>query len=75
MKGVHQVDLSWTGATTSTVDVYRDGAKIAQPPNNTTTKSGTYRDNTNRKGSATYQYKVCNASSITVCSAVVTVVF
>ena len=75
VKGVQQVDLSWTGATTSTVDVYRGGVVIASPPNNTTTKSGTYRDNLNRKGSATYQYKVCEASSTTVCSAIATVVF
>jgi PKD repeat protein len=75
LKGVQQVDLSWTGATTSTVDVYRGSAIIAQPPNNTTTTSGTYRDNLNRKGSATYQYKVCEANSTTVCSAIATVVF
>jgi PKD repeat protein len=74
-KGVHKVALSWTGATTSTVDLYRDGAVIARPPNNTTTKSGSYTDNLNRKGSATYKYKVCAANSTTVCSAVVTVVF
>jgi len=48
---------------------------IARPPNNTTTKSGSYTDNLNRKGSATYKYKVCAANSTTVCSAVVTVVF
>jgi len=57
------------------VDVYRGGVVIARPPNNTTTKSGTYHDNLNRKGGATYQYKVCQANSTTVCSAVVTVVF
>jgi PKD repeat protein len=75
VKGVQQVDLSWTGATTSTVDLYRNGAVIASPANNTTTKSGTYHDNLNRKGSATYQYKVCQAGSTTVCSAVATVAF
>ena len=75
VKGVQQVDLSWTGATTSTVDVYRGGVVIASPPNNTTTKSGTYHDNLNRKGAATYQYKVCQANSTTVCSAIATVAF
>ncbi len=75
VKGVQQADLSWSGATTATVDVYRNGAVIATAPNNTTTKSGTYRDTLNRKGSATYQYKVCEANSTTVCSAIATVVF
>ena len=48
VKGVHIVNLSWNGATTSTVDLYRDGTIIFRPMNNTTTKSGTYQDNTNR---------------------------
>jgi PKD repeat protein len=75
VKGVQQVDLSWTGATTSTVDLYRGGVIIANPLNSTTTQSGSYHDNLNRKGSATYQYKVCEANSTTVCSAIATVVF
>jgi len=75
---VQQVDLSWSGsgATTSTVDVYRNGAVIARPANNTTTLSGSYHDDLNRKGGGvTYQYKVCQANSTTVCSAIATVAF
>ena len=74
-KGIQRADLAWSGASTSTVDVYRNDAVVARPPSNTTTKSGAYTDNINRKGSGTYRYKVCDAASTTVCSGEVTVIF
>jgi hypothetical protein len=61
------VKLNWTGASTASVDVYRDGAKIATTPND-----GQYMTAITAPG--TYQYRVCNAGSTTFCSADVTVV-
>ncbi|MBD3586966.1 S8 family serine peptidase [Salinimonas sp. HHU 13199] len=68
-KGTQLVDLAWGDATTSNVDVYRNGAVIT-----TTANDGAYTDTINTKGGGTYQYQVCEASS-TVCSATVTVTF
>jgi hypothetical protein len=61
-----RVDLTWSGATTSTVDIYRDGAKIV-----TTANDGTHSDPVT---SGTYQYRVCELGSTTTCSAQVTAV-
>jgi photosystem II stability/assembly factor-like uncharacterized protein len=70
VRGVHTVDLSWTGATSSDVDIYRDGVLRATVPN-----TGSYTDNTgNRGGNAHYIYKVCEAGTQT-CSNEVTVRF
>lgn len=59
--------LSWSGATTSTVDIYRNTVRLL-----TTANDGQYNDARLPKGSFTY--KVCNAST-TICSPDVTVVF
>jgi hypothetical protein len=67
--GVNTVDLSWTGATSANVDVYRNGAMVA-----TTANDGFYTDSTGNKGRATYIYKVCEAGTQT-CSNEVTVRF
>ncbi len=69
VKGKHQVDLSWSGASGTNVDIRRDGNVIA-----TTANDGFYNDNIGAKGGATYQYEVCNAGTST-CSATETVVF
>jgi M6 family metalloprotease-like protein len=62
-KGKHVIDLSWSGATSTNVDIFRDGSKIATAPNN-----GAYSDATgNRTRGATYTHKVCEAGT-TVCS-------
>lgn len=61
------VKLNWTGATTASIDVYRDGAKIATTPND-----GQFITGITAPG--TYLYRVCNAGSTTYCSADVTVV-
>jgi hypothetical protein len=55
-----RVDLTWSGATTATVDIYRNGAKIV-----TTANNGAYSDVVT---SGTYQYSVCNLGSTTGCS-------
>jgi PKD repeat protein len=69
VKGVHHVDLSWDGATTTNVDIYRNGSEIA-----TTTNDGAYTDDTGNRGGATYTYQVCEAGTGT-CSNAVTVEF
>ena len=69
VKGLQQVDLSWSGATTA-VDIKRSGNVIATA----TPNDGSYNDNIGAKGTATYQYVVCNTGGGT-CSSTVTVVF
>jgi hypothetical protein len=58
--------LWWKGASWSSVDIYRNGQKIA----NTQNDGGT-RDIAPSSG--TYTYKVCAPGSTTVCSATDTV--
>ena len=69
VQGRHRIDLAWSGATSSTVDIYRNGTRIVTIPNN-----GAYTDSTGGRGHATYTYKVCNAGTQT-CSNQVTVRF
>jgi len=56
VRGVNTVNLSWSGDTSPTIDVYRNGALIRTVPN-----TGTYTDSTGDKGKARYTYKVCAA--------------
>jgi len=69
VKGKHTIDLSWSGASSTNVDIYRDGALIA-----TVTNNGAYTDSTNNRGGGSYDYEVCEAGTST-CSATVTVNF
>ncbi|NIM69802.1 MAG: S8 family serine peptidase [Xanthomonadales bacterium] len=57
VKGVHTVDLSWSGATSGSVDICRDGGLIGSTAN-----SGADTDSTgNKGGGVTYVYQVCEA--------------
>src|SRR5438552_2608919 len=67
--GLQTVDLSWTGATSSSIDVYRNGMLVATVPNNRL-----YTDHPNGRGHATYTYTVCEAGTGN-CSNQVTVTF
>ncbi len=69
VKGVHTIDLSWSGATSTDVDVYRNGGFVV-----TTANDGAYTDSTGNKGGGSYDYQVCEAGTGT-CSDVVTVTF
>ena len=69
VKGVNTVALSWSGATSTSVDVYRNGTRIVTTPND-----GAHTDSTGTKGGATFTYRVCNQGTST-CSADVTVRF
>ncbi|QFU21863.1 S8 family serine peptidase [Shewanella eurypsychrophilus] len=59
-KGVKKVDLSFTGAAGSNVDVYRDGSMIA-----TTSASSTYTDSISSKGGGSYTYQACDEGTST----------
>jgi FG-GAP-like repeat/FG-GAP repeat len=67
--GVNTVDLSWSGATSNQVDIYRDGIVRVRTAND-----GFHTDSTGSRGQATYRYKVCEAGTLT-CSNEVTVKF
>ncbi|MCG7537995.1 S8 family serine peptidase [Pseudoalteromonas sp. OF7H-1] len=69
-KGNSYVDLSWNGASTSQVDIYRNGSKIV-----TTSNDNSHTDSISVKGGGTYGYQVCEQGSTAACSATQTVVF
>ena len=62
VKGSQRVDLNWLGASTGSVDVYRNNVRIAITPND-----GVHTDTINQKGGGSYTYKVCGAGT-TTCS-------
>lgn len=63
------MNLSWSGASSPNIDIYRNGVVVA-----TTGNDGFYTDSLGGRGHATYTYQVCNAGSQT-CSNQVTVTF
>lgn len=60
VKGVQKADLSWSGATSTSVDVYRNGLKVITTPND-----GLHTDDINKKGGGSYTYKICEAGTST----------
>ena len=54
VKGKWTTDLTWSGATGGTVDIYRDGAFLTS-----TSNDGAYTDATNFKGGGSLTYQVC----------------
>src|SRR5262249_34461077 len=67
--GINTSRLTWSGATSSNIDVYRNGIVIATVPN-----TGTYKDSTGTTGRARFTYEVCEAGTQT-CSKDVAVRF
>ena len=67
--GINTLRLTWSGATSTNIDVYRNGVVVA-----TVANTGTYTDSTGDTGRARYTYKVCEAGTLT-CSNEVTVTF
>lgn len=53
VKGRHHIDLTWSGATSTNVDIYRDGAMIQ-----TIANDGFYTDNTGNVGGGSYTYYI-----------------
>lgn len=58
VKGLLKASLSWKGDTSSTMDIYRNGIKIA-----TTAQSGSYTDHIDERGKRTFTYQVCGAGA------------
>ena len=70
VEGINTVRLTWSGATSTNIDVYRNGAHpIATVPN-----TGMYTDSTGDTDRARYTYRVCEAGTST-CSNDATVRF
>jgi hypothetical protein len=59
-KGNQKADLSWSGLTATSVDVYRNSAKTV-----TTANDGVMTDAIDKKGNGSYTYKVCAAGTST----------
>jgi hypothetical protein len=70
VQGQQRVDLSWNGATSNNIDIYRNGVLIATVSN----IPGFYTDNIGARGKGTYTYRVCDAGTQN-CSNQVTVKF
>ncbi|MFU8877620.1 MAG: S8 family serine peptidase [Wenzhouxiangellaceae bacterium] len=68
-RGRWTTDLSWSGATTSNVDIHRDGSVLT-----TVANTGAYTDATDFRGGGSLTYQVCEAGS-SDCSETVTVNF
>jgi hypothetical protein len=69
VQGINTVRLTWSGATSTDIDVYRNGMLIV-----TTVNDGFYIDSTGDTGRARYRYRVCEAGTAT-CSNPVRVTF
>jgi serine protease len=69
VKGLQKADLTWSDATSTNVDVYRDDALIA-----TTANDGFYTDQIDQRGGGSYTYKLCEAGTST-CSNEATITF
>jgi hypothetical protein len=69
VKGNQKADLAWSGLSSTSVDVYRSGSKVATVSNN-----GKWTDNIDRKGNGVYTYRVC-ASGSSTCTNEATVSF
>ena len=70
VQGQQAVDLSWNGATSNNIDIYRNGVLIVTVPN----IPGFYTDHIGLRGKGTYTYRVCDAGTQN-CSNQVTVKF
>jgi len=69
VRGINTVRLTWSGATSANIDVYRNAVVIV-----TTANDGSYMDSTGDTGRARYTYRVCEAGTAT-CSNVARVTF
>ena len=69
VRGRHHIDLTWSGATSTEVDVYLDGTLLT-----TTANDGEYTHSTSNVGGGSYTFQVCEAGTST-CSNEATVTF
>jgi subtilisin family serine protease len=68
-RGSNVANLSWSGASGGSVDIWRDGSNFTATAND-----GAYADNLG-KGGGSHSYQVCLTGSSTSCSNTVTVSF
>jgi PKD repeat protein len=69
VQGVQRADLTWSGASSSQIDVFRNNTRVA-----TVSNTGAYTDNIGARGGGSYSYRVCEAGTST-CSSQVSVTF
>ncbi len=69
VRGLQKADLTWSGASSTDVDVFRNGSKLV-----TTTNDGFHTDDIDQRGGGSYTYEVCEAGT-TTCSNTSTVTF
>jgi serine protease len=69
VRGVQHADLSWSGAASANVDIFRNDTRIA-----TIANVGEYTDSTGQRGGGSHTYQVCEAGTST-CSNEATVTF
>ena len=60
LKGKQTVDLTWTGFSSSTVDIYRNGTLLL-----TTVNDGLHRDTITGTRGSSYLYRACSAGTST----------
>ena len=60
VKGRWNADLTWSGASGGTVEIYRNGSLLT-----TTAYDGAYTDSTNFNGSGSLTYQVCEVGGST----------
>jgi PKD repeat protein len=70
VRGLQKADLTWSGTSSGSVDIKRDGAIIAAGLSDT----GSFTDDINSRGGGSYVYEVCEAGTNT-CSNTATVTF
>ena len=69
VKGMQHADLTWSGAASANVDIYRNNALISTTPND-----AAHTDVINTRGGGSYTYRVCEAGTAT-CSNNFTITF
>lgn len=69
VRGVVHTDVSWSGATSSQVTIFRNGSAVA-----TVANSGSFTENTGLRGGGSLTYQVCEAGT-SVCSDSITVAY
>jgi subtilisin family serine protease len=69
VRGTQYADLTWNGAASSNVDVYRNGDKISTTPNDEANTDGPLG-----KGGGSATYQVCESDTLT-CSNIVPVIW
>jgi len=61
VKGVHHAYLAWSGASSTNIDIFRDGTHIGTMPSG----DGSYTDNIGQKGGGSYVYQLCEEGTST----------